>query len=116
MLTPRLRPFYPAGEQTGAGACRPRDRSAPVDQLFSTSYLTVSTPADSEEMTSKAPRARSRHRPETNGPRSLIRTITDLPLAWLVTRTWVSKASVLLAAVSPSGSNGSPLAVVLPVS
>src|SRR6266567_2240682 len=85
-------------------------------QLFKTSNLTFRTPAEIEAMVSNAPRARSRQRPATNGPRSLIRTTTTLPLARLVTRTLVLKASVLLAAVSACGSNGSPLAVVCPVS
>ena len=53
-------------------------------------------------------------RPRTNGPRSLIRTVTPRPLRRLVTRTCVPNASVRCAAVSPVGFARSPLAVLEP--
>ena len=62
-------------------------------------------------MAAKAPRERSRQRLATNGPRSLMRTVTDLPFDVFVTRTFVLKGSVLCAAVMPSGRKRSPLAV-----
>ena len=49
-----------------------------------------------------------------NGPRSLTRTVTDLPFAGLVTRTFVLNGRVLWAAVSADGSKFSPLAVSCP--
>jgi len=50
-------------------------------------------------------------RPGTNGPRSLILTTTDRPLARFVTRTRLPRGSVVWAAVSAPPSNVSPLAV-----
>src|ERR1700722_11071331 len=57
---------------------------------------------------------RSRLRPRTCGPRSLIRTFTDLPFAGLVTNTVEPIGKILDAAVNSSGSYGSPLAVGRP--
>ena len=37
---------------------------------------------------------RSMTRPRTNGPRSVIRTVTERPLLRLVTRTWLPNGSV----------------------
>ena len=59
---------------------------------------------------------RSSTRPRANGPRSLMRTTTDLPLAGLVTRTIDPSGSVRCAAVSRPGLNRSPLAVRWPAS
>src|SRR5690606_29640732 len=52
-------------------------------------------------------------RPLMNGPRSLMRTITDLPLRWLVTLIFVPKGSERCAAVIAAGFMRSPLAVLL---
>src|SRR5690606_4197712 len=49
--------------------------------------------------------------PLMNGPRSLIRTVTDLPLRWLVTTTLVPKGRVRWAAVIAAGFIRSPEAV-----
>ena len=57
---------------------------------------------------------RSITRPWAYGPRSLIRTTTDLPVCSFVTRTWVPKGRVLWAAVRSLVLNRSPLAVFLP--
>jgi len=65
-------------------------------------------------MARAAPLLRSIERPLTNGPRSLIRTITDLPLWEFVTRTRVPKGSVRCAAVMAPGLNLSPEAVRCP--
>src|SRR5687768_16091132 len=53
-------------------------------------------------------------RPGANGPRSLMVTFTERPLARLVTFTCVPNGNVRCAAVSFSCLNGSPLAVVRP--
>jgi hypothetical protein len=53
-------------------------------------------------------------RPATNGPRSLTRTTTTIPLARFVTRTIVPNGKVRWAAVKASASNISPLAVRRP--
>ena len=50
----------------------------------------------------------------TNGPRSLTRTMTFLPLLRLVTRTKVPSGKVACAEVKLYMSKGSPLAVVFP--
>ena len=50
-----------------------------------------------------APCDRSSERPRTKGPRSLIRTTTDLPVSGLVTLTCEPSGRVLEAAVRPSG-------------
>ena len=52
--------------------------------------------------------------PRPNGPRSLIRTVTVLPVTVLVTRTIVLNGSHGLAAVSLFGSKISPSAVRSP--
>src|ERR1700722_9574703 len=57
---------------------------------------------------------RSKLRPRTCGPRSLIRTVTDFPVLGLVTITLDPIGKVLEAAVISSGSNTSPLAVRRP--
>src|SRR6266511_4533341 len=84
------------------------------DRWPRTSYRTLATPLLRLAIAAKAARVRSMHRPATNGPRSLIRTIVDLPLARLVTRTRVLNGSVLCAAVKAFGSKTSPLAVRWP--
>src|SRR5262245_21516045 len=61
-----------------------------------------------------APLLRSIAAPFTNGPRSLMRTITDRPLRALVTRTRVPKRSDRCAAVMAPGLNLSPEAVLCP--
>jgi len=61
-----------------------------------------------------APCERSRLRPRTNGPRSLMRTLTERPFETLVTCTTEPSGSVLEAAVSWLGSNRSPLDVRRP--
>src|SRR3984893_10435628 len=58
---------------------------------------------------------RSRLRPRTNGPRSLMRTLTERPFETLVTRTTEPSGSVREAAVSRLGSNRSPLDVRCPL-
>ena len=50
-------------------------------------------------------------RPCTNGPRSLTRTVTALPLSSLVTRAKLGSGSVLCAAVTATGANASPVVV-----
>src|SRR3954465_12452994 len=57
---------------------------------------------------------RSITRPWAYGPRSLMRTTTDLPVRSLVTRTLVPNGRVLWAAVRSLGLNVSPLAGRLP--
>src|SRR5215218_7155328 len=57
---------------------------------------------------------RSMTRPWAYGPRSLMRTTTDLPVRSLVTRTLVPNGRVLCAAVRALVLNRSPLAVFLP--
>src|SRR5689334_8831637 len=57
---------------------------------------------------------KSMMRPSTNGPRSLISTSTDFPLARLVTLARLPSGIVLCAAVNFPSSNTSPLAVFLP--
>lgn len=66
------------------------------------------------EATRAAPRARSMERPATKGPRSLMRTTTERPVAVLVTRTRVPKRRVRWAAVRAFWSKRSPLAVSRP--
>jgi hypothetical protein len=58
---------------------------------------------------------RSRLRPRTNGPRSLMRTLTERPFETLVTCTTEPSGSVGEAAVSWLGSNRSPLDVRRPL-
>ena len=53
-------------------------------------------------------------RPGTYGPRSLTRTVTDRPVATLVTRKRVPKGSVGWAAVNSYVLNLSPFAVRVP--
>src|SRR3954454_9267111 len=57
---------------------------------------------------------RSMTRPWAYGPRSLMRTTTELPVCSFVTRSWVPNGSVLCAAVRAFVLNRSPLAVRLP--
>src|SRR6266478_5511307 len=61
-----------------------------------------------------APRLRSRATPDTNGPRSLMTTVTDLPVLGFVTVSRVPNGRVRWAAVIPWGSNRCPLAVRWP--
>src|SRR6185295_8475961 len=58
-----------------------------------------------------APRDRSRKRPFTNGPRSLMRTMTLRPFLLLVTRTLVPNGRLRWAAVRADGFMRSPEAV-----
>ncbi len=101
----------------------PQDQAAgrgSGDQLSSSSSRTaISTlpePAREMPILSAAALLRSIRRFEWNGPRSLTVTITDWPLAGLVTRTCEPSGSVRCAAVSCVGSKRSPLAVRLPAS
>ena len=64
---------------------------------------TLPTPLLVSPICRAAPCDRSSERPRTNGPRSLIRTTTDLPVSGLVTLTCEPNGKVLDAAVSPSG-------------
>ena len=77
-------------------------------------YFTVMTPEDNPPTADIAARDRSRQRPDTNGPRSLMRTMVVLPFAVLVTFTFVPNGSVLCAAVKSLVLNASPLAVTEP--
>ena len=52
-----------------------------------------------------APRVRSSVTPRVNGPRSLITTVTELPLWGFVTVTCDPKGNVRCAAAYPLGSN-----------
>src|SRR5690606_4127499 len=81
---------------------------------YSAWITTGATPARIRPMRSAAARLRSITRPGVNGPRSLMRTTTERPVAGYSTRTRVPKGSVLCAAVSACMSNGSPLAVRRP--
>src|SRR5262249_40280616 len=87
-----------------------------VCQPCSTSYFTVITPALWLAMVLNAAGVRSRQRLATNGPRSLIRTTTDLPLLTFVTLTRVLNGRVLCAGVKSLTWKISPLAVRLPSS
>ena len=81
----------------------------------SNSERALTTGARPEKPKTRAPAGvTSITRPRTNGPRSLIRTVTLRPLRRLVTRTCVPNASVRCAAVSPVGFARSPLAVLEP--
>ena len=74
--------------------------------------MTFSVPA--MPTASAAAFERSITRPWAYGPRSLIRTTTDLPVCSFVTRTLVPNGRVLWAAVRSWVLNRSPLAVFLP--
>ena len=76
--------------------------------------FTRATPARAIPSRSAARWDRSRPRPRTNGPQSLIRTRTDRPLRGLVTRTTDPSGKLLDAAVIRFGLNRSPLVVRLP--
>lgn len=95
----------------------PEDQSAARDQSSSrTAISTLPEPAREMPILSAAALLRSIRRFEWNGPRSLTVTITDWPLAGLVTRTCEPSGSVRCAAVSWVGSKRSPLAVRFPAS
>jgi hypothetical protein len=64
--------------------------------------------------TRAAPGLRSITRPRTYGPRSLIRTVAERPLRWLMTVTMLPNGRVLCAAVMALGFMCSPVAVTLP--
>ena len=72
-------------------------------------YVTRHVPDPRHPSCLAAPLERSNCLPRMNGPRSLILTITVLPLC--VKCNFVPNGSVLCAAVKPSGWNLSPLAV-----
>lgn len=79
-------------------------------------YLTIlistfASPSSRLAICEKAALDRSMTRPFTNGPRSLILTLTDLPLLIFMTMTSVPKGKVLWAAVIARLSKRSPLAV-----
>ena len=63
--------------------------------------LRVAVPCSIIPIAAAAPRERSRLRPGTKGPRSLIRTTTERPVVGLVTCRSVPKGRVRLAAVKP---------------
>jgi len=75
---------------------------------------TLPTPFPVSPICSAAPCDRSSERPRTNGPRSLIRTTTDLPVSGFLTLTCEPSGSILDAAVIPSGLKLSPLLVRRP--
>src|SRR5688572_17945416 len=98
--------------------CRPPTRfdfrKVPEDQLRPTTES--ETGARPDIPIARAPAGvRSITRPRTNGPRSLMRTTTDLLLRRLVTRTRVPNGKVLCAAVSAPEFTRSPLAVRPPL-
>jgi hypothetical protein len=64
---------------------------------------TLPTPFPVSPICLAAPCDKSSDRPLTKGPRSLIRTTTDLPVSGFVTLTCEPSGSVFDAAVSPSG-------------
>lgn len=76
--------------------------------------VTFATPFANISIELAAARLRSMILLGVKGPRSLIRTATDLPLSLLVTRTTVPKGSDMCAAVNLSLSYRSPEAVVRP--
>ena len=75
---------------------------------------TASCPRDLKPSALAAALLKSIMRPLMNGPRSLMRTTTSLPVRGLCTSTRVPKGSVLCAAVSSFMSKRSPLAVSRP--
>jgi len=114
----------------GARRARPRGKARPAlaerasgkirkllkaaDQASTSASSTRPRPARTMPTLSAAARLRSITRLPWNGPRSLIRTVTDWPFAGLVTRTSEPIGKVRWAAVSPAGSKRSPLAVGRP--
>jgi hypothetical protein len=75
--------------------------------------LTLAVPESIIPMLAAAALDRSMIRPPMKGPRSLIRTTTERPLARFWTSTFVPKGSERCAAVSSFGFISSPLAVLL---
>ena len=75
------------------------------------SMQTLAWPDEMKPSCCAAPRDRSRKRPFTNGPRSLMRTTTARPFLGLVTRTLVPNGRLRCAAVSADGFMRSPDAV-----
>ena len=75
------------------------------------SMQTLAWPEEMKPSCCAAPRDRSRKRPRTNGPRSLMRTTTARPFLGLVTRTLVPNGRLRCAAVSADGFIRSPDAV-----
>lgn len=82
-----------------------------IDKVVS---LTGATPSRTMPILSAARRDRSRLRPTTNGPRSLIFTFTDFPFCGFVTLTTDPIGNVFEAPVSAFGSKMSPLVVLWP--
>ena len=104
-----------AGEfEVDAGAGWESVESLFVDVAATRLTLTRAIPLSVMPSCSAALLERSRLRPRMCGPRSLIRTVTDLPVVGLVTCTFEPIGNVLDAAVRSSGSYGSPLAVGRP--
>ena len=87
----------------------------PPQGYCTTSSFTFATPFPVIPSNSAAEDETSTTRPGTKGPRSLTRTVTDCPVATLVTRSLVPNGSVRCAAVSSFGLNASPLAVLEPL-
>src|ERR1041384_2826252 len=92
----------------GTGIARSWKSALLENQLLTTARLTGARP---DIPIARAPAGvRSITRPRTNGPRSLIRTTTDLLFRVLVTRTMVPNGSLRCAAVSAPDETRSPLA------
>src|SRR5690606_5126899 len=100
--------------RTWSGARRTVSDGADGQPRDRTSYRTGITPEPVPPTFCMAALDRSRQRPLTNGPRSLMRTVTERPVFVLVTWTLEPIGSVLCAAVRASGLKGSPLAVICP--
>ena len=95
----------------GEGDARLELAAAPLACIQIFEMQTLAWPAPMKPSFLAAPLERSITRPLMNGPRSLMRTIIDLPvLAW-VTRTFEPSGSVLWAAVMADGFIISPEAV-----
>ncbi|OBX20506.1 hypothetical protein A9995_01985 [Erythrobacter sp. QSSC1-22B] len=90
------------------------DVSARVGDQLTSSSSTVPCPRLTSPICCAAARERSIVRLRENGPRSLIRTVTALPLRGSVTRTSLPNGRVRCAAVSACMSKRSPLAVRRP--
>jgi hypothetical protein len=118
---PRPRGRFPRGRRGHHGirlsAARPGRRRAsrrrPSQRM--TSIITRAEPAPAMPRSIAAPRERSSARPvEAAGPRSLIRTMVERPVASAETRSSVPNGSVRCAAVCPIARNVSPVEVRRP--
>src|SRR6478672_11278538 len=91
-----------------------RGSRADLTDYCTTSSFTFAVPERTMPSTCAAEYDTSTTRPGTYGPRSLTRTVTDLPVVVLVTRSLVPNGRLGCAAVNSFGSNFSPLAVDFP--